>query len=256
MNRLKWSVEMMSVCCGISLSAQGTLQFNQVKLVTTQETVPAGKVWKVESAMLGLSQGIRVSPWFNVNGDTIVLGYDSYNVSRWENVVSIQIQGRAQSVCGTVQLHLRILGSGGNQAIDQTFVTNVTASTNWTTLATHVPNSAGNNEIDRWALWNYIQGSTAGGNNWEFRIVVNLANGSQIVNVYSGGAPGGCYNYSSGINYSNYVASATSTLAIDRMERTRPQISTSFPFWLPAGSTLGAGGNIKGLSVIEFNVQP
>lgn len=33
------------------LQAQGTLQFNQVKLVTTQEIIPAGKVWKVESVM-------------------------------------------------------------------------------------------------------------------------------------------------------------------------------------------------------------
>ncbi len=31
-------------------SAQGNLQFNQVKLVSTVETVPAGKVWKVEMA--------------------------------------------------------------------------------------------------------------------------------------------------------------------------------------------------------------
>ena len=29
--------------------AQGNLQFNQVKLVSTVETVPVGKVWKVES---------------------------------------------------------------------------------------------------------------------------------------------------------------------------------------------------------------
>jgi hypothetical protein len=29
--------------------AQGNLQFNQVKLVSTIETVPAGKVWKVEN---------------------------------------------------------------------------------------------------------------------------------------------------------------------------------------------------------------
>ena len=29
--------------------SQGNLQFNQVKLVTTIETVPAGKVWKVEN---------------------------------------------------------------------------------------------------------------------------------------------------------------------------------------------------------------
>lgn len=31
--------------------AQGNLQFNQVKLVSTIETVPAGKIWKVESVL-------------------------------------------------------------------------------------------------------------------------------------------------------------------------------------------------------------
>jgi hypothetical protein len=30
---------------------QGSLQFNQVKLVTTAQTVPANKVWKVESVI-------------------------------------------------------------------------------------------------------------------------------------------------------------------------------------------------------------
>ncbi len=43
---------MLSVFCG-SLNAQGNLQFNQVKLVSALETVPAGKVWKVESALSG-----------------------------------------------------------------------------------------------------------------------------------------------------------------------------------------------------------
>lgn len=32
------------------LYSQGNLQFNQVKLVTTSQTVPSGKIWKVESA--------------------------------------------------------------------------------------------------------------------------------------------------------------------------------------------------------------
>ncbi len=36
--------------------AQGNLQFNQVKLVTNQETVPAGKVWKVESVIYNIPQ--------------------------------------------------------------------------------------------------------------------------------------------------------------------------------------------------------
>ena len=38
------------------IQAQGNLQFNQVKLVTTLETVPAGKVWKVESVIYNIPQ--------------------------------------------------------------------------------------------------------------------------------------------------------------------------------------------------------
>ena len=33
----------------LNTHAQGNLQFNQVKLVSTVETVPAGKVWKLEN---------------------------------------------------------------------------------------------------------------------------------------------------------------------------------------------------------------
>jgi hypothetical protein len=35
----------------IGAKAQGNLQFNQVKLVSTSEIVPSGKVWKVENAI-------------------------------------------------------------------------------------------------------------------------------------------------------------------------------------------------------------
>lgn len=38
-------------CVSLGVSAQGSLQFSQVKLVTTLETVPANKVWKVESVI-------------------------------------------------------------------------------------------------------------------------------------------------------------------------------------------------------------
>ncbi len=38
------------VSISVIAKTQGNLQFNQVKLVSTLETVPAGKVWKVESA--------------------------------------------------------------------------------------------------------------------------------------------------------------------------------------------------------------
>ena len=35
--------------------AQGNLQFNQVKLVTSLETVPLGKVWKIESVIYNIA---------------------------------------------------------------------------------------------------------------------------------------------------------------------------------------------------------
>jgi hypothetical protein len=241
----------------LGLHAQGNLQFNQVKLVQAIDSVPQNKVWKLESAVLGISQGIRVSPTFYMNGDTVVLGYDSYNVSRWENVTSVVVQVRGQ-LCGLI-VRMRFLGSGGGAALDQD---NSSANLNntynqFTTVATFTPPSPGNNEIDRWNFWLTPGGSNSGGANIEFRIVVNLANGAQIVDAYSGTGGGcGCC-YSPGNNYYNYVGSPPSTTtAISRMDRTRPQISTSLPMWLPAGTTLQAGGNVKALSVIEFNVLP
>ena len=51
---------------GLSVSAQGTLQFNQALVVTDQlQTVPAGKVWKV-TAIYGKDEVCRsVAPLYN-----------------------------------------------------------------------------------------------------------------------------------------------------------------------------------------------
>jgi hypothetical protein len=238
----------------LGLGAQGTLQFNQVKLVQAIDSVPANKVWKVESAVLGISQGIRVSPTFYINGDTVVLGYDSYNVSRWENVTSVVVQVRGQ-LCNTV-VRMRFLGSGGGSAIDQDNSSATLNSTynQFTTVATFNPPSPGNNEIDRWIFWLMTTNQTSGGTP-EFRIVVNLANGAQIVESYNNNNGCGCC-YTVNNSWANFVGNAGSTVALSRMDRTRPQISTSLPMWLPSGTTLQAGGNVKALSVIEFNVLP
>ena len=238
----------------LGLHAQGNLQFNQVKLVQAIDSVPQNKVWKLESAVLGISQGIRVSPTFYMNGDTVVLGYDSYNVSRWENVTSVVVQVRGQ-LCNTV-VRMRFLGSGGGSAIDQD---NSSATLNstynpFTTVATFNPPSPGNNEIDRWNFWLAAANQTSGGIS-EFRIVVNLANGAQIVETYNQNSSCNCC-WIVGDARANLVGNSGSTNALSRMDRIRPQISTSLPMWLPAGTTLQAGGNVKALSVIEFNVLP
>ena len=59
------------------LSAQGTLQFNRIVLVSNTEAVPAGKVWKVESVLSTstLSANNNSSPSVNtVSLDIVVNG--------------------------------------------------------------------------------------------------------------------------------------------------------------------------------------
>lgn len=66
------------------LQAQGTLQFNQVLMVSTVDTVPANKVWKVTSA-LSTSQlhnccsNGATSTSMLVNGNTIYISGRSYS---------------------------------------------------------------------------------------------------------------------------------------------------------------------------------
>ncbi len=55
--------------------AQGNLQFNQVKLVTALETVPAGKVWKIESVIYPISQ--TASGYQTTNGGCSQSYYES-----------------------------------------------------------------------------------------------------------------------------------------------------------------------------------
>jgi hypothetical protein len=43
------------------VSAQGNLQFNQVILVSSIQTVPANKVWKIENASLSITTNITFS---------------------------------------------------------------------------------------------------------------------------------------------------------------------------------------------------
>ena len=118
--------------------AQASLEFNQVKLITTVETVPLGKVWKVESATYG---GGLVFCVAGINGTTYCGGNNIQNVS--------------------------VLG---------------------------------------------------------------------VMTYTINGQP----NYISALNYSSGFS---------------PNLSP-FPIWLPAGTTLSVGTNMRYLSIIEFNVVP
>lgn len=52
------------------INAQGNLQFNQVKLVSSVETVPAGKVWKIENILPGVRP--TTTSWGNSTLDFII----------------------------------------------------------------------------------------------------------------------------------------------------------------------------------------
>lgn len=129
------------ICVSQYLLAQGNLQFNQVKLISTQETVPAGKVWRVDGATF-------------LGGSPICLGTGSAN-------------------CAGGSL------SGSGFIAEMTFLIN--------------------------GLPNYI---------YSFQ-----------------GMPGS--------------QAATSS----------PGISP-FPLWIPSGTSLAAGTNMRFLSIVEFNIIP
>ncbi len=63
------------------LSAQGNLQFNQVKLITTVETVPVGKTWKISSFLpspngnyQSITQPAAAEYLISINGYSVNLG--------------------------------------------------------------------------------------------------------------------------------------------------------------------------------------
>jgi len=61
--------------------AQGTLQFGQVKLVSSTETVPAGRVWKATGIMPFQQTSWPTSPVYytiQVNGNNTTVGHSAY----------------------------------------------------------------------------------------------------------------------------------------------------------------------------------
>lgn len=67
----------------ITKAQNSELKFNQIKMVSTSETVPSGKVWKVEAALAGNglhngSSTIEVVKTITVNGNDVVIAGRSY----------------------------------------------------------------------------------------------------------------------------------------------------------------------------------
>lgn len=248
----------IAMISGVGFS-QGSLQFNQVKLVTAAESVPEGKVWKVESAHLSRADGLGKHPVFKINDDEIVLGYDAYLTTDLENVTDIIIQVSGSKCVNTSLSNVNITLNGLSGLTPIVSTLNGSGSFvpggSYQTIATFnsIPNS-GNNVIDSWRL-SFTQVNTGSGSDKaylaNFRVIFVKANGSSMVYyVSTNQGNGSCSNYSAGTTFPS-VSQSINPLVVSR-----PQISTQFPIWLPAGTALEAVTNIASLSVIEFNVMP
>lgn len=246
-------------------------------MISAAETVPTGKVWKIESAILSLEDGIRVSPKFQIDQDTVVLGYESYETSELENVVSVNVEwlginnkSGPNATCGcccssnmpangsiNVNLNLGGIGSGSNILNENLPFSDVPSSNSGTFISLGSSNlaSAGNNVISNWSLsfkpeWTQpclpTYTTYTWGVQYTFRVTFLLANGnakSYIVtkDQFGCGTP---------------PTLSMSNPTINSEMRTRPQITTKFPIWISEGSQVQTISNISKLSVIEFNVIP
>jgi hypothetical protein len=265
-----FSIAVFLIFHGFKLSAQNNLQFNQVKLVgSTAETVPAGKVWKIESAPLTVKNGIRVPPSFMIGSDTIIMGYDSYTTSVLENVVSVKLEWKgnnvypgAQSGCigydyyyssGSSGLKLNISGTGtGSNLFDESLtfsnIPNYNSSSYQQIGQVNISN-ARNNVVSGWSFEfspilapyysNFVYGF-----DYSFRVTFLLLNGNSNSYIISqkqfGCAP------------APLITISSPTIATET--RTRPQVTTQFPIWIPAGTAVKTLSNIGKLSILEFNV--
>lgn len=72
---MKFSFVVYSLFTYVCIAAQGNLQFNQVKLVSALETVPVGKVWKIESVIYNIPQ--TASGYQSTNGGCSYAYYES-----------------------------------------------------------------------------------------------------------------------------------------------------------------------------------
>ena len=247
--------------------SQGNLQFNQVKLIgDSPQTVPTGKVWKIESAPLTVKNGIRVPPTFIMGTDTIVMGYDSYTTTNLENVISVGIEYKGSGCfypVSSIVLHLDGVGNGSNiLSQDLSFPNISVGASNYTKIGSvNLVQFSSNNIISSFFLSlasssQYTRvgcvNTTRGGWNYNFRITFYLANGNSVIyNTSSqnssncGACCSNCFSDEQGI---------MPTITANSETRSRPATTTQFPIWLPSGTAVRTFTNISKLSVIEFNI--
>jgi len=239
---------------GLMSFAQGSLQFNQVKLVSSEETVPAGKVWKVESVMSSAPRK-SFSPYFIiVNSTNIYFSNYSYSGKGWFDIAEIKIYYKENFSC--TNTHSLIFNYHGYE--DKTpFWGRTTSGTvqnnsNWHLVSTVLPQVSGSPlSITQARLYmNYAEAGDA-------RLDITYMDGSTQSIIFPGRSTSICQS-GSWQYVTTSIGNFSSTIGdyIDVPESELYIADTKLPLWLPTGTTLQAGDNVGYVSVIEFNVLP
>lgn len=226
----------------------GSLKFKQVRLVgSTVATVPAGHVWKVESAFSSKRSDLN-NYEMEVNGQDVFLGEFLNGSNFIAGVTQIQIQVRGITSCPSGQNNGNLIFTYGGfegelafsgRSSSYTFTNPSTSS--WTTLGTITP-SYGQFELTSFSMTTGLTYRA-----FEIKMILTYVDGNTEEAVYNNGISG-CANYS---GTGTLVSQTVSSRA-----RERYYLPTKLPVWLPEGATLRAGNNVGSLSVIEFEIVP
>jgi len=243
----------LSLAVIYTIKAQ-TLQFNQVKLITdVQETVPANKVWKIESVMENSARK-SFSPYFiKINGNNIYFHEFTHSGKAWMDVAEIKIYYKENYSCSnTPTLYFIYDGYEGKTPFwGRKSTAAVQNNSNWHLVLTIAPQTTGNPlSITKVKL--YISYTESGDVKLDITYMDGTTSSMTIPGYQSSVCQSGTHQFisadpgswNSTVNYAE----------VPEAELYKP--NTQLPIWLPAGTTLQAGDNVKYISVIEFNIVP
>lgn len=246
------------------ISQSKTLEFNQVKLIgSTQDVVPSGKVWKVESVMSKTPVDFKEGYKIQVNGADVYLNTYNSGPKFWSNIVSIKIEAKTKLSCtGTWEPHFVFSGFDGGFPVSSKDITLPSFSqiSSWTTIGTITPSVANTSlEISSMSLYCKNTGTSYSWSPWSMRVTFTYSDGTshQSPQYDFELSTTSCTNWSAGSGVYVIGSSASAPYVVNATSRDHYILPTQLPMWLPAGTTLNtAGNNISYISVVEFNVVP
>lgn len=238
-------------------SAQSkSLSFNQIVLITAKDTVPAGKIWKIESALPSTPVKLHDGYTINIDGQDVYISSFLAGPKYWGNITSIDFEGRLTISCTGIYGSVKFKYSGYESnlpIINRTVNLSDINSTSWTPLGTMSPTSPGAiTEINEMLMTITSAGSSPWGGA-EIRMTVYYSDGTSQTSPAYYNNKSTCTNIGTGIVY-YLIGSSSSSYLVNSTTPDTYTVPINFPIWLPEGTIIEPSADIGCLSAIEFDV--